>query len=396
MVYLLLAFAGIYSILWLVGFTLTLRSPERNLVVPIIGLVGFMGLTSFAGMKANEALDNPHRLMADKYTQLEKGMNPDQVKALFGDPAPIEEQFELTKYHISMPKGLNRSLSKENRHVERIEASMKIKIVGEPSAANLGRRDEGLGAPANRERGGLTGAVLKLVENDNWTLIAETNFSTKTFNKDVEEQTGEDEWTAVAAGADLEAGKTYRNAEGQVFTFAFWTYEDDDTPEIVARKIGEAIDSTESWVGVGSTDEEPNMVTITPELEENFGTACNDGKCTIQVVAASEPEPVAEGEATPPLDVTTSIIIRSKTDGKPQVFRGGASEAYVWIWHEKGVLLDTDFSNEDRIVVVGFDDHKVVGMVQAGLGVQAPAAPKAPAASNGGSGSDGGGDAVEG
>jgi hypothetical protein len=129
-------------------------------------------------------------------------------------------------------------------------------------------------------------------------------------------------------------------------------------------------------VGVGSTDEEPNMVTITPELEENFGEACNGGNCTVQVVAASEPEPVAEGEAKPELDVTTSIIIRSKTDGKPQDFRGGASEAYMWIWAEDGVVLDTDFSNEDRIVVVGFDNHKVVGMVQAGLGVQAPEAAK--------------------
>jgi hypothetical protein len=376
MVYLLLAFAGIYSILWLVGLTLTLRSPDRNLLVPIIGLLGFVGLTSFAGMKANEALDNPHRLLAEKYTQLEQGMNPDQVKALFGDPAAMDEVFELTTYHIGMPKGLNRSLSKEQRHVERIEASMKVKIAGEPSKANLGRRGEGLGAPANRERGGLTGAVLKLVENDKWTLVAESGFDTESYNTGLEEQTGEDSWSALAASSEIEAGKTYRTAEGQVFSFVFWTYEDDDTPEIVAKKMGEAIDSSPAWLGVGSTDEEPNMVTITPELEENFGEACNGGNCTVQVVAASEPEPVAEGEAKPELDVTTSIIIRSKTDGKPQEFRGGASEAYMWIWAEDGVVLDTDFSNEDRIVVVGFDNHKVVGMVQAGLGVQAPEAAK--------------------
>jgi hypothetical protein len=238
MVYLLLAFAGIYSILWLVGLTLTLRSPDRNLLVPIIGLLGFVGLTSFAGMKANEALDNPHRLLAEKYTQLEQGMNPDQVKALFGDPAAMDEVFELTTYHIGMPKGLNRSLSKEQRHVERIEASMKVKIAGEPSKANLGRRGEGLGAPANRERGGLTGAVLKLVENDKWTLIAESGFDTKSYNTELEEQTGEDAWSALAAGSEIEAGKTYRTAEGQVFSFAFWTYEDDDTPDIVAIKIG--------------------------------------------------------------------------------------------------------------------------------------------------------------
>lgn len=329
MVYLLLAFAGIYSILWIVGLALTLRSPERNLVVPALGVLGFLGLTGFAGMTANEALDNPHQLVADKYTKLEVGMNPDQVKALFGDPSPIDQKYELTTYHIGMPKGLNRSLSKDQRHIDRIEATAKIKISGEPSRARLGRRGEGLGAPANRERGGLTGVSIKLVENENETIITE----------------GE-----------------------------HWTYEDDDTPEIVAKKIGEAIEATEAWSAVGSTDEEPNMVTITPALESNFGTACNDGNCTVQVVPATEPEPVAEGEEEPEIDVTGAIIIRSKTDGKPQDFRGGAAEAYVWIWDEKGVVLDTDFSNADRIVVVGFDDHKVVSFVQAGLGIEAPPA----------------------
>ncbi|HCH61234.1 MAG: hypothetical protein CL927_17145 [Deltaproteobacteria bacterium] len=339
MVYLLLAFASIYCLLWIVGLALTMRSSERNLAVPALGVLGFMGLTGFAGMTATEALDNPHKLVAEKYTQLEVGMNPDQVKALFGDPAPIEQKYELTTYHIGMPKGLNRSLSKEKRHVERVEASMKVKISGEPSKANLGRRGEGLGAPANRERSGLMGLSLKLVENENETIITE----------------GE-----------------------------HWNYEDDDTPEIVAKKIGEAIDATESWTAVGSTDEEPNMITIEPALEANFGTACNEGNCTVQVVAASEPEPVAEGEEEPALDVTTAVIIRSKTDGKAQDFRGGASEAYVWIWDEKGVVLDTDFSNADRIVVVGFDDHKVVSFIQAGLGVEAPPAKKA--AADGGAG----------
>lgn len=333
MVYLLLAFAGIYSLMWLLGLVLTIRSPDRNLAVPAIGLLGFLGLSGFAGMKTTEAMDNPHKLTAEKFSQLKAGMSPDEVKGLFGEPAPIDKKYNLATYHIGMPKGLNRSLSMDQRHVDRIEASIKVKISGEPSEANL-RRGEGLGAPANLERGGLMGATLRLVENENETLITE----------------GE-----------------------------HWTYEDNDTPEIVAKKIAEAIDATEAWAAVGSTDEEPNMVTITPELEANFGTACNDGACTVQVVAASEPE-VAEGEESEePADVTGAIIIRSKTDGEPQEFRGGSEEAYLWIWDEKGRVLDTDFSNVDRIVVVGFDKHAVVSSVQSGLGIEAPPA-EAPAA----------------
>jgi len=329
MVYLLLAFAAVYTVLWLVGLALTVRSPERNLVIPALGLLGFIGLSGFAGMKTSEAMATPHQLTADKYSQLKAGMSPDDVKRLFGEPSPIDQKYDLATYHISMPKGLNRSLTMDSRHIERVEASIKIKISGEASKANLGRRGEGLGAPATRERGGLTGVSLKLIENENETIITE----------------GE-----------------------------HWTYEDDDAPEVVAAKIAEAIEATEGWSAVGSTDEEPNMVTVKPKLEANFGTACNDGACTVQVVAASEPEPVAEGEEEPPLDVTGAIIIRSKTDGKPQEFRGGAEEAYVWIWDEKGVVLDTDFSNEDRIVVIGFDKHEVVSSVQSGLGIEAPPA----------------------
>jgi hypothetical protein len=336
MVYLLLAFAGIYSLLWLIGLALAVRSTERNLAIPAIGLLGFLGLTGFAGMKTTEAMDNPHKLTAEKYNQLKEGMTPDEVKALFGEPSPIDEKYELTTYHIGMPKGLNRSLSMDQRHIDRVEASIKVKISGEPSKAQLGRRDEGLGAPANAERNGLTGASIKLVENGNETIITE----------------GE-----------------------------HWTYEDDDTPEIVAKKIAEAIEATEAWSAVGSTDEEPQMLTITPKLEANFGTACND-TCTVQVLPATEPEPVAEGEEEKPLDVTGAIIIRSKTDGKPQEFRGGSEEAYVWIWDEDGRVLDTDFSNEDRIVVVGFDKHKVISSVQAGLGI----APTPAAAEDGGEG----------
>jgi len=347
MVYLLLAIAAVYSLLWTIGLILTLRSPERNLIVPIIGLLGFLGLAAYSTTTMQEAVDNPHKLTAETYGKLTAGMSPDEVKSLFGDPAPIEEKYNLAAYHISMPKGLNRSLSKDTRHVERVEASMKIKISGEPSKANLGRRGEGLGAPANRERGGLTGVTLKLVEENSITYIVET------------------------ADSDREVEQA-EAAEGEPATFySYWTYEDDDTPELVAAKIGEAIDATETWAAVGSSDEEPNMVTVKPALEANFGTACNEGACTVQVVAASEAEPVAEGEEEPPADVTGAIIIRSKTDGKPQEFRGGQEEAYVWIWDEKGVVLDTDFSNEDRIIVVGFDNHKVVSSVHSGLGIEA-------------------------
>jgi len=327
MVYLLLAFAGLYTLLWGIGLVLTLRSPDRNLPVPVLGLLGFVGLSAFAGMKTTEAMDNPHKLTAEAYSALKEGMSPDDVTALFGEPAPIEQVYDLTTYHISMPKGVNRSLSMKQRHVDRVDASVKLKIVGEPSEANL-RRGEGLGAPANLERGGLMGVEIVLVENENETRILE----------------GE-----------------------------HWTYEDDMAAEDVAAAIAEAIDGTEGWIATAEDEDNPNMLVITPELEANFGTACNEGACTVQIVPASEPEPVAEGEKEPDADVTAAIRIRSKADGKPAEFRGGEEESYVWIWDEKGVVLDTDFSNSDRIIVVAFTKDAVVASTQAGLGIQAAA-----------------------
>ena len=327
MVYVLLAFAALYSLLWGIGLLLTLRSSERSLPVPLLGVVGFLGLAAFSSMKTTEAMENPHKLTAEAYTALKEGMGPDNVKALLGEPAPLDKVYDLTAYHISMPKGVNRSLSMKQRHVDRVDATVKLKIVGEPSDANL-RRGEGLGSPANLERNGVMGMEIVLVENENETRILE----------------GED-----------------------------WTYEDDMAAEDVTKAIAEAIDGTDGWMATAEDEDNPNLLTITPELEANFGTACNEGKCTVQVVAASEPEPVAEGEEEPAADVTSAVRIRSKADGKPADFRGGEEESYIWIWDEKGVVLDTDFSNADRIIVVAFTKDEMVATVQAGLGIQAVA-----------------------
>ena len=140
-----------------------------------------------------------------------------------------------------------------------------------------------------------------------------------------------------------------------------WNYEDDMTAEDVAKKIAEAIDATDAWAAEGSTDDEPTMVTITPALEANYGTACNDGKCTVQIAAASEPE-----EEGAPLDVTGAVRIRSRSDGKPADFRGGEDETFVKIWQEDGVLLDGDFSTDNRMIIAGFIKGELVGKTHSG------------------------------
>ncbi len=320
MAYLLLAFAAFYTLLWAAGLLLTLKSDgERNLPVPVIGLLMFLGLSGYVGMAANEAMNNPPKVTADNFGKLSTGMSLDDVKGVLGEPAPADKDFDLASYRISFPEPVTRRLRGGMKHADRIEANVKLKIVGEPSKANL-RRGEGLGAPANAERGGLMGLTLVLTENENETRIVE----------------GE-----------------------------HWTYEDDMSAEDVAKKIAEAIDATEAWSAEGSTDDEPTMVTITPALEANFGSACNDGKCTIQVAAASEPE-----EEGADLDVTGAVRIRSRADGKPADLRGGEDETFVHIWQENGVLLDADFSTDHRMVIAGFIKGELVGTTQSGLGIE--------------------------
>lgn len=320
MAFLLLAFSAFYSLLWALGVLLTLKSDgERNLPVPVIGLLVFLGLSGYVGMRANEAMSNPPKVTAENFAQLADGASVDAAKALFGEPAGDDDEFDFASYRISFPEKVTRRLRSGMRSAERVEASIKLKIVGEPSEANM-RRGEGLGAPANAERGGLMGLTIVLVENENETRIVE----------------GE-----------------------------HWNYEDNMTAEDVAKKIAEAIDATEAWAAEGSTDDEPTMVTITPALESNFGSACNDGKCTVQIAAASEPE-----EEGAPLDVTGAVRIRSRADGKPADLRGGEDETFVKIWQEDGVLLDGDFSTDNRMVIAGFIKGELVGKTHSGLGIE--------------------------
>lgn len=320
MAFLLLAFSAFYTLLWCVGLLLTLKSDgDKNLPVPIMGLLLFLGLSGYVGMAANEAMNNPPKLTPEAFNKIQPGMSLDDLTALMGQPGADEAPYDFTAYRISYPDDVTRRLRSDMRIAERVDAVAKLKIVGEPSKANL-RKGEGLGAPADAERGGVMGLTIILVENENETRITE----------------GE-----------------------------HWTYEDDMTAEDVAKKIGEAIDASESWIAVGSTDDEPTTVAITPELESNFGTACNEGRCTIQIAAATELAEDAE-EGTP-LDVTGAIRIRSRNDGKPSDFRGGEDETFVKIWTEKGVLLDADFSTDNRMIIAGFVKGQTVGATQSGL-----------------------------
>ena len=325
--YLVLLICAVYAALWAAGLLFSLRSDGQKAIwIPALGLLLFLGGTAQSALYVQAAMQNPPRLNEANYTRIQLGMTPDEVSALLGTPQPDDREFNLQEFSLVTPREVSGRL-RGARQADARDARLIIKISGEPSEANL-RKGEGLGAPATYERGGLMGLDLMLVENGNEVHFIE--------------------------GTD-------------------WNYEDNMTAEDVAKKLGELIDAHPSWVAVGSPEEDPNAIIITPELEDNKGSACNE-VCAGRVVSS---ETITEGEGDKAQQkpvATNAVKVRGVVDGSQQKFVGGEDEALVKYWFEDGVLMDADFSTGDRLVIGGFIDNKLVGIVQSGIALPAPTA----------------------
>ena len=128
-----------------------------------------------------------------------------------------------------------------------------------------------------------------------------------------------------------------------------WTYENNDTAETVAKKIGEAIDAHESWSAEGSTELAPTKVIIESALETNIGTLGNDMEGWVATGA------------------NTSLKVGIVDNGSPQNFRGGMDSVDLKFWVETEAVRDGNFSMTDRLVLAGFIDGKLKAVRQAGI-----------------------------
>lgn len=309
MVIVFLAFTGFFALLWVLGLVLTLRSDgDKTLFVPVLGVALFVGLSAYLGGEFSKATANPHRLTAENLAAIETGASPEAVKQRLGQPVGDDVQIDLVSMSLSVPKEVKSTLG-GNRFAERVDAKMTLKIVGEPSRAGV-RRGEVLGAtamPADEETpaSGLMGAVLTLKAGETETVFTE----------------GED-----------------------------WNYENDMTPEDVAKALGEAIDAHEAWRADASPDDAPETVVVYPEAEEALGTFCNDN-CVAQVTSGA----------------TNALRVRGRADGSEAKFYGGQDETFVLIFDEPGVFLDLDFSQERRVFIAGFVKNSLAGVSSTGI-----------------------------
>jgi hypothetical protein len=304
MAYLVFVVGLIYSAVWAAGLLFSTKSVgDKNPVIPAIGLLAFLGLSGMSAMAAKDAMDNPDRLLPEAYMSLKWSQTVDDLSSLLGSPhdGPPGNTQTLAGMGLIVPGEISSRLPDDAWDADAISARLILTVLGEPGRRN--QRDT-LGAKAETEKNGMAGLQIVLKENTN-----EVTFT-----------------------------------EGQE-----WTYENGDTAEMVAKKIGDAIDAHPSWIGEGSPESSPTKVIISPELDTNFGTKGNDMEGW-----------VATGK-------NTSFKVSYTASGEPQKFTGGKDSVSLKFWYEQEDVLDGNFSMTDRIIMVGFLDNKLSSVHQSGI-----------------------------
>ena len=304
MAYLILTIGLIYSVAWGIGLGFAAKSDgPKNTIIPGLGLVAFLGLSGMSAMAAKDAMNNPENITPAGYLGLKYNMSAEEVTALLGPEVenPDRASYDLTGKGLVIPGEISARLPAGENNAEAIAAKLVLSIIGEP-----GRRNQRntLGAKAASEGNGVSGLQIVLNENGNEVTFTE----------------GED-----------------------------WTYENGDTAEVVAKKIGDAIDAHPSWIAEGSPESAPTRVMIEPELEENIGVIGNELEGR-----------VATGK-------NTGVKVGIADNGEPQKFRGGMDSVSLKFWYEDEAVLDGNFSMTDRLVLVGFIGDKLRAVRQSGI-----------------------------
>lgn len=304
MAYLMMVIGLAYSVAWGIGLMFASKSDgPKNTILPGLGLLAFIGLTGMSAMAAKDAMDNPENLTPEVYLGLKYNNSVEEVIGRLG-PAiqnPDRGSYDLTGKGLVIPSEISARLPAGENDAEAINAKLVLSIIGEP-----GRRNQRntLGAKAANEGNGVSGLQIVLKESENEVTFTE----------------GED-----------------------------WTYENGDTAEAIAKKIGEAIDAHPSWIAEGSTELAPTKVIIESELEANIGTAGN-----------AQEGWVATGQ-------NTGVKVGIVDNGSTQKFRGGMDSVALKFWIEEEAVLDGNFSMTDRLVLVGFIGDELKAARQFGI-----------------------------
>lgn len=396
MVFIIMAFGGVFALFWLITFAFAAKSQgDRSVGIPSFWLVFFGAISSFGVLKWTEANSNPEKIVTDKYFQMKEGMKYTEVQKILG-VAPISldgldetelEQYDLTKNDISFPADITSRFSPGVYSSSRKESAVSFTIYGTESNAgeknNTFKDEDGvkplLGSSAvvdekKKQGHGLKGLQLRIyVEDEKAT--EKLKEERKTLSAENAEK--EDFELPLFEPIAVE-GKEWIIEEGKD-----WEYIDGMKDYEAAKAIAEAISKNEHFEGVYEVDEDALKPTATVKIQPIGCTvdepACPDDKMGLFAGVAGNDLQI-QVKTGPNLAVHIGNMRQDQANemtkgnsADAQKFFGGTDSAAMIFWYEEEPFIDDDFNTVPRLFIAAFVSKKLAAIGQNGLsGIDVP------------------------
>ena len=390
MVFIIMAFGGVFALFWLVTLAFAAKSQgDRSVGIPVFWLVFFGAITGFGVLKWTEASSNPEKIVTEKYFQMKEGMKYAEVQKVLGATAVSLdgldetelEQYDLTKNDISFPTDITSRFSPGVYSSKRKESAISFMIYGTESKAgekNKSFKDEDgvkplLGSSAvidekKKQGHGLKGLQIRLYIEDK-----EATDKLKEERQALKKENEENEDFELSLFEPIAVeGQEWIVEEGKD-----WEYTDGMKDYEAAQAIAAAISKLEHFEGIYEEDEDalkpPSVVKVQPIGCTVDEPACPDGKLGLFSGGAGNDLRV-QVKTGPNLSVHFGKMRQGQTNqmtkgnsADPQKFFGGTDSAAMIFWYEEEPFIDDDFNTIPRLFVAAFVSKKLAAIGQNGL-----------------------------
>jgi hypothetical protein len=387
-----MAVGGTFGLFWAVTLLFASKTKgERSMMIPLVWILLFLGITGFGGVKWTEAQSNPPKLTKTNYLSLKKGMSLNDAKNSldFIDPVKMagldetqRERYDLTSNRIRMPSEVMGRLSPGVYGADRKDSRIAVTLNGVPSKRgdrNSSYKDEDgmkpqLGSSATfneraKQGHGVKGLQFRIFVSDDEAL--ETMKEERSALR--EENADNEDFEMPFMIPPAQEGKEWIFVEGE-----HWEYEDEMTAAQVAEKMAEIINADPNFSAEYEVDEdamEPSTKFIIQpaaclpieegeEVDEN-DPCKKDGQKSNEFTAEASNSLRAQVLSGDNLAVQLGIA----TNGKMQRFVGGANQVKLEFWQEEDPFFDDDFNTTPRLIVGGFVNGELFALGQNGLEV---------------------------
>lgn len=396
MVFVIMAFGGIFSLFWLVTFAFATKSKgDHSVGIPVFWLVFFGAITGFGGLKLTEANSNPDKILKGKYLQMKEGMNVADVEKIIDLPASILkgmdekelERYDLTDNDIYFPTTIASRFSPGVFQSDRKESMISLMINGTESNAgaknNTFKDEDGvkslLGSSAIIDERGKQGHGLKGLQ---LRIYVEDKEATKKLQEErsaLKKENSENEEFELSFFEPI----AQENKEWIVEEGKDWEYTDGMKADEAAKAIAEAISKLEYFEGVYEVDEDALEPTTKFKIKA-IGCTVEEDSCPedkLGLFSGEDGNTVrAQVKTGPNLSVHFGEMRKGQTNqltrgnaGDSQKFFGGTDSASMVFWYEEDAYIDDDFNTMPRLFVAAFVSHKLAAIGHHGiLDVDAP------------------------